>query len=291
MELKNLHKQPIGTTHSVKAILSKVEVRSAKNGSKFGLIRLRDKGKELSTISFDTNTNEKLPKVLLPCCVDLTVSVELYQGKPSFKITHLFNTSKDIPDELLTVHPSAESIDVAISMAVQFANKENRLDLEAAIRRFWESKLYARFLVAPAAVGLHHACKGGLAGHTAEVVKATQGILSAMPHDSDVMAPGSYSMAIALVGALWHDIGKIKAFDYDDQVLSTKYTREGSLFDHIALGYKMMLDVFESGTVNVPLAEREAILHIIHFSLISLPSFLTRSGRRSRNNRELLLPG
>jgi len=77
--------------------------------------------------------------------------------------------------------------------------------------------------VAPAAKGIHHAYKGGLADHLLSVMRLTQRVADHYPMaDRDLL----------IAGALLHDIGKVKELSYSGSV---EYTDEGRLVGHLVM--------------------------------------------------------
>ncbi len=114
-----------------------------------------------------------------------------------------------------------------------------------------ESKVWARFRVAPAAKYYHQAYPHGLLDHTVSVAQAVSAAAAAFPGlDRDV----------AVTGALLHDIGKTQA--YNDDPLAIDLTDAGRLQGEIPLGYYLVRRTIES----IEGFDRElaqAVLHII----------------------------
>jgi len=81
-----------------------------------------------------------------------------------------------------------------------------------------------RLPVAPAAKGIHHAHRGGLAEHILSVMRLGQRVADHYPVlDRDLV----------MAGALLHDIGKIQELAWDGG--NTRYTDEGRLVGHIVM--------------------------------------------------------
>jgi 3'-5' exoribonuclease len=81
------------------------------------------------------------------------------------------------------------------------------------------------FLAAPASVGYHHGYPGGLLEHSLEVAEA----LAAMAH------PSGQERELAIVGGLFHDLGKIRSFDE-----KLRITLLGRLIGHEALTLELL---------------------------------------------------
>ena len=114
-----------------------------------------------------------------------------------------------------------------------------------------QSRIWARFRVAPAAKYYHQAYVHGLLDHTVSVAQAVSAAAAAFPGiDRDV----------AIAGALLHDIGKTQA--YNDDPLAIDLTDAGRLLGEIPLGYYLVRRAIES-IEDFDRELAQAVLHII----------------------------
>jgi 3'-5' exoribonuclease len=114
-----------------------------------------------------------------------------------------------------------------------------------------ESRIWARFKVAPAAKFYHQAYAHGLLEHSLSVAEAVSAAASAFPGiDRDV----------AVTGALLHDIGKTQAYNSDP--LAIDLTDAGRLQGEIPLGYYLVRRAIESIDGFDP-ELGQAIVHIV----------------------------
>jgi len=101
--------------------------------------------------------------------------------------------------------------------------------LKALMNAFWSDGEFVRmFKRAPAAKKMHHAYLGGLLEHSlsmALLVDKIAGHYSGVDRD------------LLLVGAVLHDVGKLREFCYDHMI---DYTDEGRLLSHIVIGVEMV---------------------------------------------------
>jgi 3'-5' exoribonuclease len=95
---------------------------------------------------------------------------------------------------------------------------------------FTDMEFLAQFKRAPAARTIHHAYIGGLLEHTWELVQLWEVICRIYPQ---------VNKDLLLTGAILHDIGKIKEFEYRTYI---DYTEEGELIGHIVISTDMILD-------------------------------------------------
>lgn len=89
----------------------------------------------------------------------------------------------------------------------------------------------ARFRRAGAARGYHHARRGGLAEHTAGVMRAAEALCAAYP---------DLNRDLLLAGALFHDCGKMWENPYPEHGLAMPYNDAGELLGHISLGIEVI---------------------------------------------------
>jgi 3'-5' exoribonuclease len=145
---------------------------------------------------------------------------------------------------------SAEELEVKLRELV--ATIQN-VQLRGLLERIFapETKLWARFRVAPAAKYYHQAYGHGLLDHTVSVAQAVSAAAGAFPEvDRDV----------AITGALLHDIGKTQAYNSDP--LAIDLTDAGRLLGEIPLGYYLVRRTIESIEGFDP-ELAQAVLHII----------------------------
>ncbi len=105
-----------------------------------------------------------------------------------------------------------------------------------------------RLMMLPAAINVHHVYRGGLLEHTLSVCKLS---LDIAKNYKDV------DREIILVGALLHDIGKIKEYEGN---ISYNVTDSGRLLGHIILGLSM-IDPYINKVKGL---DEDLILHLKH---------------------------
>ncbi len=94
-----------------------------------------------------------------------------------------------------------------------------------------------RFRRAAAARGMHHARRGGLAEHTAGVMRAAAAICSAYPQ---------VNRDLVLAGALFHDCGKMWETGCPEQGFGVEYSEMGELMGHISIGIEIVNSLWKS---------------------------------------------
>ena len=101
----------------------------------------------------------------------------------------------------------------------------------------------------PAALTVHHAYRSGFLEHILSVARCALMLGTAYRANQDLLT----------AGALLHDIGKLEELEYDR---STRYTREGNLVGHVALG-TMMVRAVIAAIPEFPDVTRTQIEHLI----------------------------
>ena len=109
--------------------------------------------------------------------------------------------------------------------------------------------LYKNFRDAPAAKYHHHAYIHGLLEHT---VGVTNKALS--------MADEATDKDLLITGALLHDIGKTREYDWSGCTITR--TNRGKLLGHIVMGC-LMIEEVDSRTETTPLEKSIKLLHLI----------------------------
>ena len=117
---------------------------------------------------------------------------------------------------------------------------------------------------AAAARTYHHAYRGGLLLHTAQMLRVAQAVAPLYP---EVMP------ALLYAGVLFHDIGKLWENDFEEDSLGVGYSRMGELMGHIVIGVELVNNLWRDARAAEPVLFdevhppsellREHLLHLI----------------------------
>jgi len=133
------------------------------------------------------------------------------------------------------------------SLTDTIASENLRLLMDA----FWDDAVLVRlFKRAPAAKKMHHAYLGGLLEHTLSM---------SMLADKVAGHYGGVDRDLLIVGAVLHDIGKIRELTYE---VNIDYTDEGRLLSHIAIGLEIVNAKIQS-LPGFPAEQAALIKHMI----------------------------
>lgn len=113
-----------------------------------------------------------------------------------------------------------------------------------------DEEFMKKFSKAPAARSFHHDHKGGLLEHIMNLIKISQTIVKIYP---------DLNKDLLIAGCIFHDIGKLVEYEVKTAI---ELTMEGSLFGHISIGQKMVLDRIEK-IENFPEKLKQKIIHMI----------------------------
>jgi 3'-5' exoribonuclease len=116
---------------------------------------------------------------------------------------------------------------------------------------FKDPELSKAFYLAPAAKNYHHAYLGGLLEHSVSVAQLA--VLLCRHYDG-------IDKSLLIAGALLHDIGKIREFDYTTNI---DYSTEGRLKGHIVIGGEIVGKLMD-GIRDFP---EDLKLHLSHLVL------------------------
>jgi 3'-5' exoribonuclease len=124
-------------------------------------------------------------------------------------------------------------------------------ELRALMDACWnDADLVQRFKRSPAAKKMHHAYLGGLIEHTLSMALLADKVAG---HYNGV------DRDLLIVGAVLHDIGKIRELTYD---VNIDYTDEGRLLSHIAIGLEIVHAKIQS-IPGFPSEQTALIKHMI----------------------------
>jgi len=194
---------------------------------------------------------------------------EIAAGLPEKGIVRVVATADEYRDQVQLTVSEVEKVDGAEDRAQEFLpvtrSDINRLKarlqqirltiddqhLSNILGYLFEPRVYEAFTSYPAAKLVHHAYVGGLLEHSLEVVEFCRLAADLFENlDRDLL----------IVGALFHDIGKVEEYSMSGAV---DITDKGRLAGHTALGLRMLDEAIERAG-DVP---DEIAAHLTHLIL------------------------
>jgi 3'-5' exoribonuclease len=123
--------------------------------------------------------------------------------------------------------------------------------LKNLLKAFFSDKMFTdEFFNSPSAKFYHHNYMGGLLEHSVEVLKLCKTACEIFPElDNNLL----------YTGAILHDVGKLKAYDYD--LVKIEFSEEGKLLDHIFISCDMVKEKMKE--IEMPNDLSTQLLHLI----------------------------
>lgn len=172
-------------------------------------------------------------------------------GKYNIVINHLMELPPEEYNLEDYVRTSSNNKDELIEYIISTIKEMENTELKNLLKSFFcDNKFSEEFYTAPAAKVHHHNYVGGLLDHSVEVLKISKTLHQIFPDlDKDLL----------YAAALLHDIGKIKAYDYDN--VSIKMSEQGILLNHLYLSGMMVEEKLKELKISKDLSNQ--ILHVI----------------------------
>ncbi len=244
-------KQPV---HTVFKVTRKARA-TARSGKAFLVVGLGDRTGEVDARVFD-QVDAVEPTFQAGDLVLVRGHVTHFQGKPQILLEHVDRLDPEpidpaefevppppppppSPPAASTAHPAAPAPTRpghesprptadgarAVGQIRELVERVGDPHVKALLLAFLDDPVVAQRLpAAPAAKGIHHAHRGGLAEHILSVMRLGHRVADHYPMlDRDLV----------VAGALLHDIGKVHELAWDGG--NTRYTDEGRLVGHIVL--------------------------------------------------------
>ncbi len=211
-------------------ILAEKFLSQKKDGNNYLNVTLSDKTGRIKGVVWD-NVDDISLKVSSGNFVHVKGNVSEYRDMLQLvikKMTPCTVESVD-PEDFLPV--TNLNVDDLFDRLVKKTDSLKNTHLRRLFDSFWEDTSFvADFKRAPAAKNMHHAYLGGLLVHTVSMVFLADKI-------AEHYRGGGIDRDLLIAGAILHDIGKIREFEYRYKI---DYSDEGRLLSHIVIGLKMI---------------------------------------------------
>jgi len=211
--------------------LSKKSLAQKKDGNNFLNVTLTDKTGNIKGVVWD-NVDEISANVKTGDFVHVEGNISEYNGSLQLVIKKMKMCPAELmPDSSDFIARTPRNTDSMFDRLVKMVNNFIKDKyLKQLLEAFWNDKDFVRkFKDAPAAKKMHHNYIGGLLEHTLSMATLVEKITG---HYSGI------DMELLMTGAIFHDIGKIREFDYAKSVID--YSDEGRLLSHIVIGCQMI---------------------------------------------------
>lgn len=209
-------------------ILYEKTLAQKKNGDNYLSVKLSDKTGRIDGVVWD-DVDRINGGVRAGDYVIVEAGVSAYRGNLQLVIKSMTACPSDQIDPSDYLPCTERNIEDMFERLIRLTDDLQNRYLKTLLRQFWEDDDFVSgFKRAPAAKLMHHDYIGGLLEHTysmALLVKKIAGHYSGVDID------------LLMTGAILHDIGKIKEFEYESKI---DYSTAGRLLNHIVLGCAMV---------------------------------------------------
>lgn len=176
------------------------------------------------------NADQLLAECPVGAIISLTGQAQAYKGVLQLKIDSIKSIDPATVDMADFMPSTTGDIKAMAKEIVKIANEVENPHLRELLLAFFKNKKFlAQFKKAPAAKAMHHAYVGGLLEHTLAVAHLARQVCDLYP---------AIDRSLLIAGALLHDIGKMKEFDFDN--IPPDYSDQGRLVGHMVLGVEMV---------------------------------------------------
>ncbi len=181
---------------------------------------------------------------------DFDLEVINYKGKLQAKVLKVLpipQSEINMDDFVFRSPVSKEALRTAVMEGVSMINNENLAKIVSSALNFYANAVYEY----PAAARIHHNFIGGLATHTAGMIKMAVSLCSIYPQ---------VNRDYLLAGVIVHDLGKIDEFT---SPVVTEYSAQGKLLGHISIMDARLLQIGQ----RLGLEDSEELMVLRHMVL------------------------
>lgn len=230
-------------------IFSLVNASTKDNRPYLRLVLCDDQGATINAIMFDCNKLAFTPEK--SNIVEVTGTLQQYNGVAQLKISAMEKVEGESVEAFLP--KSSKDPNAMAEELKTFLGKNIKSGyFKKLVNAFIDDKaVFDAFTMSPAAKSVHHAYIHGLLEHTLSMVK-----LSALVAD---YYGGDINKELLIMGALFHDVGKVMEIDSDN---AFDYTDDGRLLGHLLLGMEL-INGYVSGIEGFPPKARVLLMHLI----------------------------
>jgi 3'-5' exoribonuclease len=209
-------------------VLSEKNMAQKKDGKNYLNLTFMDRTGTLKGVLWE-NVEGAADRISAGDYVQVKGGVSEYRGTLQLVVRSVAQSAaEDVePADFLPV--TSRNIDAMFDKMQQITDSIKTPCFHDLFRLFWaDAEMVRLFKAAPAAKKMHHAYIGGLLEHTlsmAILVDKIAGHYTGVDRD------------LLLAGAILHDIGKIREFEFSSHI---DYTSEGRLLSHIVIGIQII---------------------------------------------------
>jgi 3'-5' exoribonuclease len=209
-------------------VLSDKNMAQKKDGNNYLNLTFMDRTGNIKAVLWD-NVADTAEQITAGDYVQVKGSISEYRGTLQLIVRTVSRSEAEDVDPADFLPVTTRNIDGMFEKLIQITDTIKTPCFYELFKQFWaDADLVRLFKAAPAAKKMHHAYIGGLLEHTlsmAILVDRIAGHYTGVDRD------------LLMAGAILHDIGKIREFEYSTHI---DYTSEGRLLSHIVIGIQII---------------------------------------------------
>ena len=239
-------------------VVANKTIKTARNGKDYIEFSLTDKTGEITARMFPNRDADGIyENIVKKSIYAINGNVDEFprnSGNFSIKIDSFQKMEEDeydLDDYIRTSHKNQDELINEIKRTIKEIKNPYLKNLLEAF--FCDEKFTDEFYNAPSAKIHHHNYLGGLLEHTVEVLLICKKTSEIFPQlDQDLL----------YTGAILHDVGKLKAYDYD--LVCIDISNEGKLLDHLFISCDMVKEKIRDNKIEIP---EDIITNLLHIML------------------------
>jgi 3'-5' exoribonuclease len=213
-------------------LVKSVRLAETRAGKPYLSLVVADRSGEIGGPAWDNA--EALEKICIPgTVVRVCGSVQTYRDKLQLRVDRVAGADQaDVQMELYLAASSRNPASMESELDQRLSEIANPFLSKLLYRIFHQTEVGARFQIAPAAKGIHHAYRGGLLEHSLSMARAAS------------LLADHYRIVdkdLIIAGALLHDIGK--TVELQNEVGVIDYTDIGRLKGHVVIGSEFIAGI------------------------------------------------
>ncbi len=250
IDQKELNNFSIGEELTLFLIVSKSEVKTAKNGKPYLNLELRDKSAALPAKVWEKIDSIK-DSVKEGAIVKVQGLIEEFNGAPQIKIDRIRlaqETDNVSAEDFLP--RSKRPLEIMLNELNGIIGSVQNPFLSRILKIIFTTDNLEKYTRTPAGKAWHHAYLHGLLEHTLEIVRICDLMCSIHPE---------INRDLLICGALLHDFGKTEELTYDSVF---DYSDKGKFIGHIMIG-ALKVEQAASSILDFPSLLKDQLVHLI----------------------------
>lgn len=227
-----------------KLLVSSLTKGVTNSGAPYLSLVLQDNTKTIESKLWDVKP--EIEKILQTGKVyDFTLEVNMYRNALQAKVINVLPVNEaeiDLADYLTSSPISKDELRDQISSAVHTIKNDTIAKIVTSMLKLYDQDVYEY----PAASKIHHNFIGGLATHTAGMLKIADALCTIYPN---------INRDYLIAGVILHDLGKIEELA---SPIVTEYSIQGKLIGHISIVDARLLEVIKE--LKIEDAEEATVL-------------------------------